>query len=114
MSQGTFHIYISESPSHTPPSTQFYCYQHGVPIEHEARQVTKQDFHTFTYILASDDANLRNLERIRPAGSKAIVKLWGSYVDGKAIPDPYYGGLVSTSAHVTLCEHLLIVHGMIW
>lgn len=64
-----------------------------MPIEHEARQVSREDFKKFTYILASDEQNLRNLERIKPADSTATVRLWGSYVDDKAIADPYYGGL---------------------
>jgi len=70
------------------------CNKHGVPIDHEARKVSQNDFYTFTHILASDTSNLENLERIKPADSKAIIRLWGSYDDGKPIQDPYYGGMV--------------------
>ncbi len=69
--------------------------QYGVPIHHEARQVKPGDFRTFTHILASDEANLRNLEKIKPPDATAEVRLWGSYVDNKGIADPYYGGMVS-------------------
>lgn len=69
--------------------------QHGVPISHAARQVKPADFQKFTHILAADESNLRNLERIRPRNSSAEVKLWGSYLDDKPIADPYYGGMVS-------------------
>ena len=66
-----------------------------MPIQHEAQQVSAQDFKKFTYILASDEANLRALERIKPRDATAELRLWGSYLDNKAIPDPYYGGMVS-------------------
>lgn len=70
--------------------------QHKVPIDHAARQVTSADFRNFTHILASDESNLRALERTRPRSSDvtAEVRLWGSCLDNKAIPDPYYGGIV--------------------
>ena len=54
-----------------------------------------RDFYDFTHILASDDSNLENLLRIKPSDSIAEVKLWGSYLDGKPIADPYYGNIVS-------------------
>lgn len=66
-----------------------------MPIDHEARQVSTEDFRKFTHILASDEANLRALERVKPRDATAEVRLWGSYVDNKAIADPYYGGMVS-------------------
>lgn len=66
-----------------------------MPIRHEARQVSQEDFRRFTHILASDEANLRNLDRMKPKDATATVRLWGSYVDDKAIADPYYGGMVS-------------------
>lgn len=68
--------------------------QHKVPISHEARQVTISDFTQFTHILAADANNLRDLKRLVPGNSTADVRLWGSYLDNKPIPDPYYGGLV--------------------
>lgn len=72
--------------------------QKSVPISHSARQVRASDFTSFDYILAADGSNLRALERHvgRREGSKAVVRLWGSYLpDNKPIQDPYYGGLVS-------------------
>ncbi|KAI0695122.1 phosphotyrosine protein phosphatase [Cytidiella melzeri] len=89
-SAGTAGYHVGEEPDERTVST---CRKHNIPINHEARQVTREDFDAFTYILASDESNLRNLESMRPKGSKAVVKLWGSYVDNKAIADPYYGGM---------------------
>jgi protein-tyrosine-phosphatase len=69
--------------------------QHRVLINHKARQISTSDFTKFTYILASDESNLRNLERIKPSDSTADIRLWGSFLDNRPIPDPYYGGMVS-------------------
>eukprot|EP00071_Canis_lupus_P024001 XP_013975698.1 low molecular weight phosphotyrosine protein phosphatase [Canis lupus familiaris] len=33
--------------------------KHGIPMNHIARQVTKEDFATFDYILCMDESNLR-------------------------------------------------------
>jgi len=69
--------------------------RHGITLDHRARQVQKDDFSRFDYILAMDGENLRGLERVKPAGSKAQVLLFGHF-DGKNrrefIEDPYYGG----------------------
>lgn len=43
-----------------------------------------------------DESNLRNLKRLKPAGSKAEIYLFGHWnTDGKfreIVDDPYYGG----------------------
>ena len=59
------------------------------------RQVERADFDRFDHILAMDEDNLANLERIRPAGSRARVALLMSFAPDAAareVPDPYYGG----------------------
>ncbi|KAG2138602.1 phosphotyrosine protein phosphatase [Suillus bovinus] len=86
-SAGTAAAHIGEDPDER---------RKGVPISHSARQVRASDFTSFDYILAADVSNLRALERHvgHKEGSKATVRLWGSYLsDNKAIQDPYYGGL---------------------
>ncbi len=55
-----------------------------------ARQVRAQDFHDFDLILAMDADNVAGLERLRPAGARAEVRLF--HPSGQDIPDPYYGG----------------------
>ena len=37
--------------------------KHGIPMSHVARQVTKEDFATFDYILCMDESNLRDENR---------------------------------------------------
>ncbi|KZW01996.1 LMWPc-domain-containing protein [Exidia glandulosa HHB12029] len=87
---GTAGYHVGEEPDERTVST---CKKHGVPIDHEARQIHKSDFSTFDYILASDKTNLANLERVKPTNATATVRLFGSYDDGKEIRDPYYGGM---------------------
>ena len=55
--------------------------QNKVPIKHSARQVQPSDFKRFTHILASDEANLRSLQHMKPRDATAEVRLCGSYLD---------------------------------
>ncbi|KAI6031626.1 phosphotyrosine protein phosphatase I superfamily [Pisolithus microcarpus] len=64
--------------------------QHNIAINHLARQVQQ--------------SNLRNLEVIRPRSSTAELRLWGSYLDNKPIPDPYYGGICTKLSSAFLDE----------
>ncbi|KAI0800859.1 phosphotyrosine protein phosphatase [Fomes fomentarius] len=89
-SAGTSNFHIGEDPDDRSVAT---CKKNKVPIEHSARQVQQSDFRRFTHILAADEANLRNLNRVKPKDATAEVRLWGSYLDGEEIPDPYYGGM---------------------
>lgn len=86
-SAGTSAYHVGEEPDERSVAT---CKKYNVPISHEAREVSPEDFRNFTHILASDTMNLANLERTKPTDSTAIVRLWGSYDDGKPIEDPYY------------------------
>jgi protein-tyrosine phosphatase len=56
-----------------------------------ARQVRPSDFHEFDLILGMDAANIAGLERLRPDGARAEIRLF--HPSGRDIPDPYYGGL---------------------
>jgi len=58
-----------------------------------ARQITLADFTNFDFILAMDNQNLRELQRLHTSGT-AKVKLLMNFVpghEGKDIPDPYFG-----------------------
>ena len=68
--------------------------------DHGARQVTKEDFNDFDYMLAMDAWNLRDLQKMRRRveskgqKTKAQVMLFGEFSGkGKAeeVVDPYYG-----------------------
>ncbi|XP_072218536.1 low molecular weight phosphotyrosine protein phosphatase isoform X1 [Leuresthes tenuis] len=69
--------------------------RHDVPMRHVARQVTKEDFMSFEYILCMDESNLSDLKRKAKSvkDHKAKIELLGSYDPQKQliIKDPYYG-----------------------
>lgn len=69
--------------------------KHGIPMNHIARQVTKEDFATFDYILCMDESNLRDLTRKsnQIKNCRAKIELLGSYdpQNQLIIEDPYYG-----------------------
>jgi len=89
-SAGTAGYHVGEEPDERTTAT---CRKFNVPIQHEARQVSREDFYKFTHLLAADESNLRNLNAMKPRDAQAEVKLWGSFLDGKPIADPYYGGI---------------------
>lgn len=87
-SAGTAGYHIGEVPDHRTIAT---CRKHNIPLQHKGRQVQAEDFTGFHYILAADNSNLANLMRIKPPNSTAKISLWGSYLDGQPIEDPWYG-----------------------
>jgi protein-tyrosine phosphatase len=54
-----------------------------------ARQVRGEDFERFDMILAMDRGHLRALQKLAPAQHHAKIRL---FVEGRDVPDPYYGG----------------------
>ena len=67
----------------------------GVDISRQrARKVTRADFDRFDHIVALDEDNLADLERMRPAAGRARLSLLLDHVpgrEGQAVADPYYG-----------------------
>jgi len=68
----------------------------GIDISGQrARKVTSADFDRFDHIVALDVDNFADLERLRPAGSRARLSLLLDHVpgrEGQGVADPYYGG----------------------
>jgi protein-tyrosine phosphatase len=54
-----------------------------------ARQVSAKDFEEFDLILAMDRGHLRSLQAMSPTRHHAKIRL---FVQGRDVPDPYYGG----------------------
>ena len=55
--------------------------------------MTQNDFVRFDLILAMDRQNLRELEAMKPANSRASLKLFLEYAPDlnlRDVPDPYY------------------------
>ncbi|XP_060947292.1 low molecular weight phosphotyrosine protein phosphatase isoform X2 [Limanda limanda] len=68
---------------------------HDTETSHRARQVTKEDFMSFEYILCMDESNLSELNRKAKSvkNYSAKIELLGSYdpQNQRIIKDPYYG-----------------------
>ncbi|KAM4692815.1 low molecular weight phosphotyrosine protein phosphatase isoform 2-T2 [Discoglossus pictus] len=80
----------------SPDSRALSCLKtHGTETTHKARQITKDDFLSYDYILCMDESNLRELKRkcSQIKNCKAQIELLGSYDPQKRliIEDPYYG-----------------------
>ena len=82
----------------SPPDRRAVAHgeKRGLKMQHlRGRQVERADFDRFDLVLAMDEDNLRNLKRLRPAGSRAKVALLMSFAPqagAREVPDPYYGG----------------------
>lgn len=68
--------------------------QEKIPlIPHRARQMTKQDYEEFDYLIGMDDANVRNMDRIAGGDpDHKIYKLLEFAGSERAIADPWYTG----------------------
>lgn len=82
---------IGRSPD---PRTQAAARLRGYDLSHiRARQVRAEDFQRFDYILAMDNSNLANLQRLQPADFSGQLALFLRYADlpQQEVPDPYHG-----------------------
>ncbi|MEP1469803.1 MAG: low molecular weight protein-tyrosine-phosphatase [Halieaceae bacterium] len=70
--------------------------EHGYDLSDlRARQVCAQDFDRFDYILAMDEQNLIDLQRLKPKGFTGHLGLFLKFsgeADITEVPDPYYTG----------------------
>lgn len=68
--------------------------QEGIPlIPHRARQMTRQDYKEYDYLIGMDDANIRNMERIAGGDpDHKIYRLLEFAGSRRAIADPWYTG----------------------
>ncbi len=92
-SAGTSGYHIGEPPDQRACAA---AQQRGYDMSHlRARQVTAQDFEHFDYLLAMDNANLRDLQSNCPASLRNKISLFltfGKHCSESEVPDPYYGG----------------------
>lgn len=93
-SAGTSDYHIGELPDER---TLICAKRKGIAIQHRGRQVHRTDFRDFTYIVAMDEHNLKNLNQLKektPQSNKEVYLL-RNFVAGNTglpVPDPYYGG----------------------
>ncbi|GCC22680.1 low molecular weight phosphotyrosine protein phosphatase isoform X1 [Chiloscyllium punctatum] len=87
---------IDFNVGNSPDSRALSCLrQHDTETAHKARQVAKNDFLTFDYMLCMDESNLRDLKKMaaKVQNFKSEIKLLGSFdpQNHLIIQDPYYG-----------------------
>jgi protein-tyrosine phosphatase len=92
-SAGTHDYHVGDPPD---PRAKAAARRRGVDISDlRGRQVVREDFARFDYLLAMDRSNLRHLARLCPKGAESRLRLFLEFAPGAGIdevPDPYYGG----------------------
>lgn len=91
-SAGTAAYHVGEQPDYRSIKV---AQQHGVPIDHRARQFVSEDFERFDYILAMDQQNYNDMKDLAKGPTDHLFLLrefdQESNID-LDVPDPYYGG----------------------
>ncbi len=95
-SAGTSNYHIGELPDERMRKT---ARTHEIELTHRARQISKEDFDKFDYIIAMDKSNYQNILNLKSRVNNAAepkIMLMRSFDQDKAdleVPDPYYGGI---------------------
>ena len=77
---------------------RFAARQRNIEINSKARQINKNDFHKFNYIVTMDNSNFINILKMKNKESLSefskIVKIqdFASLSNEGEVPDPYFGG----------------------
>ena len=76
-----------------PPARQKLA-QHGISCKgHAARQVRRDDYDRYVYLICMDRYNLRNITRIIPSDPKAKISRLLDFTDHpNDVADPWYTG----------------------
>jgi protein-tyrosine phosphatase len=92
-SAGTHDYHIGEAPD---ARTRRAAERRGYDMSQLlGRQVESGDFARFDYVLAMDEANLSNLQALRPRDAKSHLGLFLEFAEHhreREVPDPYFGG----------------------
>ena len=66
----------------------------GYELDSLARLIDRSDFDRFDLIIAMDDDNFRDLERMSPGARAKVVRMcdYCEVSEAAEVPDPYYGG----------------------
>lgn len=89
-SAGTAAYHIGERPDHR---TLQVLESNNIATPHRARQVSVYDDEEFDYIIAMDGSNHSDLSRKFPSSNILLMRDYDQEHQGKAVPDPYYGGM---------------------
>jgi len=104
-SAGTHGYHVGAPPDER---SQEHALKRGYDLSSlRARKLIAQDFERFDLVLAMDDDNLANAERLCPPSQRHRLKLLMDYAPqaGKRhVPDPYYGGAAGFDEVLDLVE----------
>jgi protein-tyrosine phosphatase len=104
-SAGTAGFHVGEPPDRR---TVAAARRRGYEISAlRARQIQRDDFERFDYVLAMDRANLAELQRLAGPDASAQPGLFMSYAghaDLLEVPDPYYSGVEAFEQVLDMCE----------
>ena len=72
------------------PGTRTLLTAYGIPFDATkgSQQISQEDFQYFDQIIAMDESNKENLEKMAPADQKHKIKM----LLNKSVPDPWYTG----------------------
>jgi protein-tyrosine phosphatase len=105
-SAGTHDYHIGDAPD---ARSQAAAARRGYDLSRlRARQVVRDDFSRFEYVLAMDQANLGLLQQQCPENYRNRLKLFLEFADDGAlreVPDPYYGGAQGFEQVLDLVEN---------
>jgi protein-tyrosine phosphatase len=105
-SAGTHDYHIGDAPD---ARSQAAAARRGYDLSRlRARQVVRDDFSRFDYVLAMDQANLGLLQQQCPENYRNRLKLFLEFADDGAlreVPDPYYGGAQGFEQVLDLVEN---------
>ncbi|GAB4395832.1 MAG: low molecular weight protein-tyrosine-phosphatase [Microscillaceae bacterium] len=93
-SAGTSAYHIGELPDERMRAV---AEQNGIELTHRARQIAREDFDRFDYIIAMDKSNYDNLinlkNRVNHAAEPKIMLMrnFDTEKQNLEVPDPYYG-----------------------
>lgn len=86
-SRGTHDYHVGNAPD---DRSQAHALRRGYDLSAQrARQIVAHDFEEFDLILAMDRGHLGLLEQSCPDRHRGKLRL---FLDGRDVPDPYYGG----------------------
>jgi len=93
-SAGTHGYHVGDPPD---ARARKHALARGVDLaDLRARRVQEADFDRFQLILAMDDDNMGELERLRPADHpnqpRVLMSFSPRFAGQRQVPDPYYGG----------------------
>ena len=82
-----------------------FAFQRGYHIDSISRPVKADDFYNFDLIIGMDAANLRDLEKRKPADATARICAAAHYnATSSDVPDPYYGGASGFTLVIDMLE----------